>query len=385
MASDKKNELLQQLQNEKSSIDPAYVNATKLLNEEIERVQSGREKDKFVEIHHGKPMKLAVKILIPIKQFPKFNFVGKLLGPNGNSLKRLQAETLTKMAILGRGSMRDKNKEEELRKEGGKYSHLNQELHVCVEAFATPLECHQRIAHALSELQMFLSPFPEQDGNDDIRAQQLEEMMYLNGDKPGGPSGGHTGGPSGPPRGRGRGRGAAPPPPSRGGRGGATPSALLATPGLRSGAPPARPHRGMGRAAPVRGAAPPGRGAMAPRPPPAAGRPAARPVAMETGYDQDPYYQQQSSSGYGDDGYGAYEETDYQDNYSQGYSQQAQETEFYDYGHGASTEDAYGDYGDGWSQATTGYGKAPVSRPRTGGVAERSHPYGGAGSRQARF
>ena len=40
----------------------------------------------------------------------QFNFVGKLLGPKGNSMKRLQEETMTKMAILGRGSMRDKQK-----------------------------------------------------------------------------------------------------------------------------------------------------------------------------------------------------------------------------------------------------------------------------------
>jgi KH domain-containing RNA-binding signal transduction-associated protein 3 len=40
----------------------------------------------------------------------QFNFVGKLLGPKGNSLKRLQEDTMTKMAILGRGSMRDKQK-----------------------------------------------------------------------------------------------------------------------------------------------------------------------------------------------------------------------------------------------------------------------------------
>ena len=45
----------------------------------------------------------------------QFNFVGKLLGPKGNSLKRLQEETLTKMAVLGKGSMRDKAKEEEMR------------------------------------------------------------------------------------------------------------------------------------------------------------------------------------------------------------------------------------------------------------------------------
>lgn len=42
--------------------------------------------------------------------FFQFNFVGKLLGPRGNSLKRLQEETMCKMSILGRGSMKDKGK-----------------------------------------------------------------------------------------------------------------------------------------------------------------------------------------------------------------------------------------------------------------------------------
>lgn len=40
----------------------------------------------------------------------QFNFVGKLLGPRGNSMKRLQEETGVKMSILGKGSMRDKSK-----------------------------------------------------------------------------------------------------------------------------------------------------------------------------------------------------------------------------------------------------------------------------------
>ncbi|KAG8133966.1 putative KH domain-containing RNA-binding signal transduction-associated protein [Naja naja] len=82
-----------------------------------------------------------------------FNFVGKLLGPRGNSLKRLQEETLTKMSILGKGSMRDKAKEEELRKSGeAKYFHLNDDLHVLIE-----------------------------DYNDEIRQAQLQELTYLNG------------------------------------------------------------------------------------------------------------------------------------------------------------------------------------------------------------
>ena len=45
-----------------------------------------------------------------VSLFFQFNFVGKLLGPKGNSMKRLQEETMTKMAVLGRGSMRDKQK-----------------------------------------------------------------------------------------------------------------------------------------------------------------------------------------------------------------------------------------------------------------------------------
>lgn len=42
--------------------------------------------------------------------FEQFNFVGKLLGPKGNSMKRLQEETMCKMAVLGRGSMKDRQK-----------------------------------------------------------------------------------------------------------------------------------------------------------------------------------------------------------------------------------------------------------------------------------
>lgn len=32
------------------------------------------------------------------------------MGPKGNSLKRLQEETMCKMSVLGRGSMRDRKK-----------------------------------------------------------------------------------------------------------------------------------------------------------------------------------------------------------------------------------------------------------------------------------
>lgn len=41
---------------------------------------------------------------------PQVNFVGKLLGPQGSTIKRLQEETGAKISVLGKGSMRDKTK-----------------------------------------------------------------------------------------------------------------------------------------------------------------------------------------------------------------------------------------------------------------------------------
>ena len=89
----------------------------------------------------------------------QFNFVGKLLGPRGSSLKQLQEETMTKMAVLGRGSMRNKQQEEELRNSTDpKHSHLREELHVEITAFASPAEAHARLAFALTEVEQILFP-----------------------------------------------------------------------------------------------------------------------------------------------------------------------------------------------------------------------------------
>jgi len=48
--------------------------------------------------------------------------------------------------------------EEELRKQGGKYAHLNEDLHVYVEAFGHPVDVYQQLAHALFELRRHLVP-----------------------------------------------------------------------------------------------------------------------------------------------------------------------------------------------------------------------------------
>ncbi|XP_025016226.1 nucleomorphin-like isoform X2 [Tetranychus urticae] len=80
------------------------------------------------------------------------------------------------MAILGKGSMRDKKKEEDLQNSGDpKYHHLNEDLHVEISAFAPPAEAYSRVGHALHQVQRFLVP----DYYDDIRQQQLRELGVL--------------------------------------------------------------------------------------------------------------------------------------------------------------------------------------------------------------
>ncbi|KAH8348118.1 hypothetical protein KR084_004246, partial [Drosophila pseudotakahashii] len=134
------------------------------------------EKLKMLDITRDKPVKVAVKVAVPVRDHPKFNFVGKLLGPKGNSMKRLQEDTMCKMAVLGRGSMRDRRKEEELRGSGdSRYAHLFEDLHVEISTFAAPAEAHARIAYALAEVRRFLVP----DYHDDIRQEQMWEMQAL--------------------------------------------------------------------------------------------------------------------------------------------------------------------------------------------------------------
>lgn len=200
----KVNEYIKELLKEKNNLDPSKSPiAMRLLEEEVVKAQAkGKpvKESKYVDIYREKPVRVTTKVLVPVKEHPRFNFVGKLLGPKGNSLRRLQEETMTKMAILGRGSMRDKQKEEEWRNTlDPKYSHLSEELHVEISALAPPAESHARIAFALAELRKYLVP----DSNDEIRLEQLREIQ------------------SDPGR-RGAGRGRAPPPPPPRGAGRAT-------------------------------------------------------------------------------------------------------------------------------------------------------------------
>lgn len=356
----------EELESELKQTDP-NSHANRLIAQEIERLTKGddetgnNKKEKpavpLLEIHNDRPQKISAKVRIPVREHPRYNFVGKLLGPKGQTLKALQEQTGCKMAIMGRGSMREKDKEEELRKEGGKYAHLNEDLHVLVDCFTEATDGYHRLAAGLAEIRKFLIP------------ELAEGDMYGGGDMGMGEMGMNGGGA---PRGRGSFRGG--PPPERGARGGFRGRGAGGPPGGPGGVPPpsgrgappsgrggAPPQRGAPRGAPAGRGAPPSRGARAAAPPPAA-----------PSYDY-------NSQGYGSGGYNSQYDGSYDDGYSQSRGGGA-ESSYYDYGASSSASgyDSYSGGGGGYGDYGDGYQAKAAPPPSSRGAARppaRAHPY----------
>lgn len=123
-------------------------------------------------------MKKVIRLDVPVDKYPNFNFVGRLLGPRGNSLKRVEATTQCRVYIRGRGSVKDSVKEDKLRDKPG-YEHLNEPLHVLVEAEFTADIIDARLNQAVAILEDLLKPVDE--SVDYYKKQQLRELAILNG------------------------------------------------------------------------------------------------------------------------------------------------------------------------------------------------------------
>merc|ERR1711928_334695 len=97
-----------------------------------EQVADNRTDNRFCE--QDDVIVLKEKVFIPVDQHPGYNFVGSIIGPSGSILKELTKATKSKIAILGKGSMKDKAKEEELLTSDEKeHAHLKEPLHVLID------------------------------------------------------------------------------------------------------------------------------------------------------------------------------------------------------------------------------------------------------------
>lgn len=122
-------------------------------------------------------VKKVLRLEIPVDTYPNFNFVGRLLGPRGNSLKRVESSTGCRVFIRGKGSIKDPDKEESLRGRPG-YEHLNDPLHILVEAELPVNIVDARLRQTREIIEELLKPVDE--SQDFYKRQQLRELAMLN-------------------------------------------------------------------------------------------------------------------------------------------------------------------------------------------------------------
>ncbi|XP_038823533.1 protein quaking-A-like isoform X5 [Salvelinus namaycush] len=185
---------LMQLLNEKKlmtslpNLCGIFIHLERLLDEEINRVRKEMYNDTangLVEKHPldlpeamGPIIHLQEKLFVPVKDYPDYNFVGRILGPRGLTAKQLEAETGCKIMVRGKSSMRDRKKEEQNRGKPN-WEHLNEELHVLITVEDTQTRSEIKMKRALEEVKKLLVPAAE--GEDNLKKMQLMELAILNG------------------------------------------------------------------------------------------------------------------------------------------------------------------------------------------------------------
>jgi splicing factor 1 len=115
--------------------------------------------------------KLQEKVWIPQREYPEINFIGLLIGPRGNTLKKMEAETGTKISIRGKGSLK------EGKNDPASLAAADEELHALVMGDSTDkIEKCVRIINKIIET---AASCPE-DTNE-LKRIQLRELAALNG------------------------------------------------------------------------------------------------------------------------------------------------------------------------------------------------------------
>ncbi|KAL1565205.1 Splicing factor 1 [Salvia divinorum] len=119
-----------------------------------------------------RPPKLYKKLYIPMKEYPGYNFIGLIIGPRGNTQKRMERETGAKIVIRGKGSVKEGRLQQkrDLKPDPSE----NEDLHVLVEA-----DTQDALDAAAGMVEKLLQPVDEV--LNEHKRQQLRELAALNG------------------------------------------------------------------------------------------------------------------------------------------------------------------------------------------------------------
>ena len=117
--------------------------------------------------HGHRPLVKELRLYIPHKENPGYNFIGLIIGPRGNTQKRLQQETGARIAIRGRGSEKEGQKV--------KFSEgQDDDLHVHISA-----DTIEKVDKAARLIYPLLTPLDEE--HNVHKQRQLRELAEING------------------------------------------------------------------------------------------------------------------------------------------------------------------------------------------------------------
>ncbi|EDK38345.2 hypothetical protein PGUG_02443 [Meyerozyma guilliermondii ATCC 6260] len=142
-------------------------------------------------LDYHKPAKIYEKLYIPLKDFPDINFVGLLLGPRGNTLRQIQEDSGAKLAIRGKGSVKDGKSSGNVITESEESGALmspksfanpfvdnnSEDLHVVITA-----DSSRKIEKAIMFANEIINKaISSPMGQNDLKRGQLRELAILNG------------------------------------------------------------------------------------------------------------------------------------------------------------------------------------------------------------
>ena len=148
-----------QLQYELAHIPECFQLCRAFLEKEIVALDRRLQSDVCVMI---------AKIFVPVAEYPRYNFMGRIVGPRGSTIQGMQAESGCRMQVRGKGTERPGQMKSD------------EEMHVVItyegprEHGAASLACAERMVRKL------LAP-AQDDSQDGFKQAQLQQVAVESG------------------------------------------------------------------------------------------------------------------------------------------------------------------------------------------------------------
>uniref|UniRef100_A0AC35GHD9 K Homology domain-containing protein n=1 Tax=Panagrolaimus sp. PS1159 TaxID=55785 RepID=A0AC35GHD9_9BILA len=154
------------------------VRSPDLLNATLDLSRTTRESphDESSVLPSGERVLKRSKVMVP--EHPNYNFIGRILGPRGITIRQLEASSGCGILIRGKGSVKNGKREERLRSRNTPgFEHLKEPLHVLITAEENDeAECDAKLDKCKRRIEKLLKP-----EYDEFKRCQLAQLAIING------------------------------------------------------------------------------------------------------------------------------------------------------------------------------------------------------------